>query len=145
MKHSHSGKTSETVKPQIFIIAPMLVASCPLRSYSTALSRLSTTPLTTLLVSRSLFRQILRPQRSPQSTMSRKITPVTSLTQFNTILSQSTYTIVDFYADWCGPCKTIAPIFASLAEKEARPGKVQFCKVDVDGAQDVARKFGVSA
>jgi thioredoxin len=77
--------------------------------------------------------------------MSRKITPVTSLTQFNTLLAQSTYTIVDFYADWCGPCKTIAPIFASLAEKEARPGKVQFCKVDVDGAQDVAKKYGVSA
>jgi thioredoxin 1 len=77
--------------------------------------------------------------------MSRKITPVNSLTQFNALLSQSTYTIVDFYAEWCGPCKVIAPVFASLAEKEARPGRVQFCKVDVDAAQDVARKFGVSA
>ena len=77
--------------------------------------------------------------------MSRKIIPVTSLTHFNTLLSQSTYTIVDFYADWCGPCKAIAPVFASLAEKESKAGRIQFCKVDVDAQQDVARKYGVSA
>ncbi|KAF2175138.1 thioredoxin-domain-containing protein [Zopfia rhizophila CBS 207.26] len=77
--------------------------------------------------------------------MSKKIIVVTSSTHFNTLLSQSTYTIVDFYADWCGPCKMIAPVFASLAEKESRPGRIQFVKVDVDAQQDVARKYGVSA
>lgn len=74
-----------------------------------------------------------------------KITAVTSSAHFSTLLSQSTYTIVDFYADWCGPCKTIAPVFAALAEKESRPGKVQFVKCDVDSQQEVARKYGVSA
>ncbi|KAF2008106.1 thioredoxin-domain-containing protein [Amniculicola lignicola CBS 123094] len=77
--------------------------------------------------------------------MSKKITQVNDLSSFNKLLSQATYTVVDFYADWCGPCKTIAPIFSSLAEKESKPGKLQFCKVDVDAAQDIARKYGVSA
>lgn len=74
-----------------------------------------------------------------------KITPVTSASHFETLLSSSTYTIVDFYADWCGPCKAIAPVFQTLAEKETKPGKLQFVKVDVDAQQEVAKKYGVSA
>ncbi|KAF2871418.1 thioredoxin-like protein [Massariosphaeria phaeospora] len=77
--------------------------------------------------------------------MTNNIVAVTSAAHFNTLLAQSTYTIVDFYADWCGPCKTIAPVFAGLADKEAKPGRVQFCKVDVDSQQEVARKYSVSA
>jgi hypothetical protein len=79
------------------------------------------------------------------ATMPGKIIPVTSASHFSQLLSQSTYTIVDFYADWCGPCKTIAPIFQSLAEKETKLGKMQFVKVDVDSQQEVAKKYGVSA
>ncbi|PVI04963.1 thioredoxin-domain-containing protein [Periconia macrospinosa] len=74
-----------------------------------------------------------------------KIVNVTSSSHFDKLLSSSSYTIVDFYADWCGPCKQIAPVFASLAERESKPGRVQFVKVDVDSQQDVARKYGVSA
>jgi thioredoxin-like negative regulator of GroEL len=74
-----------------------------------------------------------------------KITSVTSSSHFSQLLSQSTYTIVDFYADWCGPCKAIAPVFQGLAEKESKPGKLQFVKVDVDSQQEVAKKYGVSA
>lgn len=74
-----------------------------------------------------------------------KIIAVTSSSHFSQLLSQSTYTIVDFYADWCGPCKAIAPVFQSLAEKETKPGKMQFVKVDVDSQQEVARKYGISA
>jgi thioredoxin 1 len=74
-----------------------------------------------------------------------KIITVTSASHFETLLSSSTYTIVDFYADWCGPCKAIAPVFQTLAEKETKPGKLQFVKVDVDAQQEVAKKYGVSA
>lgn len=74
-----------------------------------------------------------------------KIVTVSSSSHFEKLLSSSAYTIVDFYADWCGPCKQIAPVFASLAEKESKPGRIQFVKVDVDSQQDVARKYGVSA
>ncbi|KAF2020123.1 thioredoxin-domain-containing protein [Aaosphaeria arxii CBS 175.79] len=77
--------------------------------------------------------------------MSKKITSVNDSAHFSRLLSQSTYTVVDFYADWCGPCKAIAPVFSGLADKETKPGKLQFCKVDVDACQDVAQKYGVSA
>ncbi|KAL5118789.1 hypothetical protein ACEQ8H_003292 [Pleosporales sp. CAS-2024a] len=74
-----------------------------------------------------------------------KIISITSSSHLSQLLSQSTYTIIDFYADWCGPCKAIAPVFQSLAEKETKPGKLQFVKVDVDSQQEVAKKYGVSA
>jgi len=63
----------------------------------------------------------------------------------SSLLSSSTYLIVDFYADWCGPCKAISPVFNQLATAEAKPGRLTFCKVDVDAQQDVARKYSVTA
>ncbi|KAF2101380.1 thioredoxin-domain-containing protein [Rhizodiscina lignyota] len=72
-------------------------------------------------------------------------THISSTNQFNSLLSSNTYVIVDFYADWCGPCKTIAPIFEQLAATHTAAGKLAFCKVDVDAHQDIARKHGVSA
>ncbi|KAK8187845.1 thioredoxin-like protein [Phyllosticta capitalensis] len=74
-----------------------------------------------------------------------KITPITSPAQFNTILSSHTYTVVDFYADWCGPCKAIAPIYDALATAHAAAGRLAFVKVDVDAQQGIARKYGVNA
>ncbi|KAF2732333.1 thioredoxin-domain-containing protein [Polyplosphaeria fusca] len=75
----------------------------------------------------------------------KKIISITSTSHCDKVLSQATYTIIDFYADWCGPCKTISPVFNSLADKESKPGRIQFAKVDVDAVQDVARKYSVSA
>lgn len=49
------------------------------------------------------------------------------------------------YADWCGPCKVIAPTFESLSTKYSKPGKITFAKVNVDTQQEVARRHGVSA
>jgi thioredoxin 1 len=52
-----------------------------------------------------------------------------------------TVKLMDFYADWCGPCKTQDPI---LEELEADYGdSVSFEKVDVDEAQDVANQYSV--
>ncbi len=68
---------------------------------------------------------------------------INSATEFQTLLSTS-YVIADFYADWCGPCKMIAPAFAQLASQSI-PGKLAFAKVDVDALQNVAMKYGVSA
>ena len=50
---------------------------------------------------------------------------------------------VDFYADWCGPCKMTAPIIDELAESDKFKGKVKFVKVDVDANQELAGKFSV--
>lgn len=50
--------------------------------------------------------------------------------------------LVDFYATWCGPCKTIAPRLKELAE--ATPSMVVL-KVDVDKAPDIAEKYDIQA
>jgi thioredoxin 1 len=49
--------------------------------------------------------------------------------------------LVDFYADWCGPCKLAAPIIDKLSE-ELR-GKMVIAKLDVDDANELARQYGV--
>jgi thioredoxin 1 len=51
-----------------------------------------------------------------------------------------TVTLKDFYADWCGPCKTQDPI---LEELEEEWGDVEFEKIDVDQKQDVANEYQV--
>ena len=49
--------------------------------------------------------------------------------------------LVNFWADWCGPCKMIAPLIDELAEE--LDGKVKFTKVDVDENPDIAMKYGI--
>ena len=48
--------------------------------------------------------------------------------------------LVDFYADWCGPCKMLAPI---LEEVAGEVDNLKVVKVNVDEAQDLAKKYGV--
>lgn len=51
--------------------------------------------------------------------------------------------VVDFYADWCGPCKMVAPVIEELsAEYE---GKVNFYKVDTEAEQELAAVFGIQS
>ncbi len=54
---------------------------------------------------------------------------------------KSGVSIVDFYADWCGPCKMIAPVLEELATE--LEGKAQIVKVNVDYNQDLASDFKV--
>ncbi len=49
--------------------------------------------------------------------------------------------IIDFYADWCQPCKIVAPIIEELAEEYK--GKVDFYKVDTEAQQELAAVFGI--
>jgi thioredoxin 1 len=67
---------------------------------------------------------------------------VSSLTAFEDLLSKNKYVLVDFYADWCGPCKMIAPLVEKMATFNPH---IAFVKVNVDEAQDLTRKYGVSA
>ena len=50
---------------------------------------------------------------------------------------------VDFYADWCGPCKMLAPVLAELSEKYA--GKAVFVKVNVDDNEEAAMEHRISS
>jgi thioredoxin 2 len=49
--------------------------------------------------------------------------------------------IIDFYADWCGPCKMMAPVFADLARRQR--GQALVVKVDTDRSPAVAARFGI--
>ncbi len=50
-------------------------------------------------------------------------------------------TLIDFYADWCGPCQAMKPIFKEL-EKELQ-GKVEFKTIDVEADQQLSSQYGI--
>uniref|UniRef100_A0A7J2TGC3 Thioredoxin n=1 Tax=Archaeoglobus fulgidus TaxID=2234 RepID=A0A7J2TGC3_ARCFL len=62
---------------------------------------------------------------------------------FENFLEQNENAVVDFYADWCMPCRYISPIIEELAKEFS--GKLVFGKLNVDENQRIAVKFGISA
>jgi thioredoxin 1 len=63
------------------------------------------------------------------------------MSNFNQIIQSDIPTLVDFYATWCGPCKTMHPILDKLKEKYGE--KIRILKIDVDKNQAVASQFRV--
>jgi thioredoxin len=70
---------------------------------------------------------------------------ITSTNQFSTVLSNSSIVVADFYADWCGPCKQIAPMYEQLSQQLTRPNKISFTKINVDQQTELAGAYGVTA
>ena len=60
--------------------------------------------------------------------------------EFIKTIEENEKVLVDFYADWCGPCKMIAPLLEELAEE----GYI-IAKIDVDNYQETARQFNVTS
>jgi thioredoxin 1 len=73
--------------------------------------------------------------------MSEHLKHVTDANFEEEVLKASGPVLVDFWAQWCGPCKMIAPVLDELAEEYA--GKLTICKLDVDANPNTAPKYNV--
>ena len=62
-------------------------------------------------------------------------------TNFDKTIKEYGLVVVDFWAEWCGPCQIIAPIIERLAKKYK--GKVVFGKLNVDENREIAVRFGI--
>ena len=73
--------------------------------------------------------------------MSEFITHVTDASFDQDVIQAETPVLVDYWAEWCGPCKMIAPILDEIAE--AYQGKLKICKLNIDENQQTPPKYNV--
>ncbi len=73
--------------------------------------------------------------------MSENITNLTEATFDEVINAASEPVVVDFWAEWCGPCKMIAPVLEEIAVEQA--GAVKITKLNVDENPSIAQRYGV--
>lgn len=88
--------------------------------------------------------QLIFTDRSPIE-LSGNVHKVSKLSELESLFSSNTYVIVDFYADWCPPCRAIAPTFSKLSEDYAWRGQLAFAKINYDHSKDVAKRYNITS
>lgn len=73
--------------------------------------------------------------------MNDHISHVTDASFDDEVLKSEVPVLVDYWAEWCGPCKMIAPILEEIAEQYV--GRVKVCKMDVDSNRETPAKYGI--
>ena len=68
-------------------------------------------------------------------------TAVTETTFDQEVLESETPVLVDFWAEWCGPCHAVSPILERIVEE--RGGELKLVKVNIDEEQELARRYGI--
>nr|POE51603.1 thioredoxin-like protein 1 [Quercus suber] len=74
-----------------------------------------------------------------------KTVQITSAQHFTQVLNSSRIVVTDFYADWCEPCKVIAPVYEQLSQQLSRPGTITFVKVNTDHQKEIAQTYTITA
>ena len=75
--------------------------------------------------------------------MSANVIHITDSTFENKVLNSDIPVLLDFWAEWCGPCKMIAPLLDQVAESAEYEGKVIIAKMDIDSNQQTPGKYGI--
>ncbi|KAF8736857.1 hypothetical protein AX14_013789 [Amanita brunnescens Koide BX004] len=71
------------------------------------------------------------------------VVAITSLAEFKEKINADEYSVFDFWAQWCGPCRAISPAFEGLAANDT--SGVKFYKVNVDEQREVSQEAGIKA